>query len=182
MDVILLERVSKLGQMGEVVRVKDGYARNFLMPKGKALRATKENRARFEGMKTELQARNLERKSEAEVIAKQLDGRSVIALRQAGEFWPALWIRLASRHRQPTGRGRLCPRAWSNRAEHPGQGARPAPNSGDPPPGGVRQHHPEHSPNVPRSRTAGSGRRRRHQARRSSGRRRGRGERCRGRP
>ena len=62
MEVILLERVPKLGQMGEVVRVKDGFARNFLLPKGKALRATKENRTRFETMKVELEARNLELK------------------------------------------------------------------------------------------------------------------------
>jgi ribosomal protein L9 len=60
--VILLERVAKLGQMGEVVRVKDGFARNFLLPKGKALRATKENRARFENMKVDLETRNLEQK------------------------------------------------------------------------------------------------------------------------
>src|SRR5215475_1213016 len=74
MEVILLERVAKLGQMGDVVRVKDGFARNFLLPKGKALRATKENRARFEGMKVELEARNLEQKSEAEKIAQKLYG------------------------------------------------------------------------------------------------------------
>ncbi|HLN08440.1 MAG TPA: 50S ribosomal protein L9, partial [Xanthobacteraceae bacterium] len=62
MEVILLERIAKLGQMGDVVRVRDGYARNFLLPKGKALRATKDNRARFETMKTDLEARNLERR------------------------------------------------------------------------------------------------------------------------
>jgi ribosomal protein L9 len=67
MEVILLERVPKLGQMGEVVRVKDGFARNYLLPKGKALRATKENRSRFENMKVELEARNLEQKGEAEI-------------------------------------------------------------------------------------------------------------------
>jgi large subunit ribosomal protein L9 len=85
MQVILLERVAKLGQMGDVVRVKDGFARNFLLPKGKALRATKENRARFEGMKVELEARNLEQKSEAEKIAQKLDGQSFAVLRQAAE-------------------------------------------------------------------------------------------------
>lgn len=85
MEVILLERVPKLGQMGEVVRVKDGFARNYLLPKGKALRATKENRSRFENMKVELEARNLEQKSEAEKIAKTLDGRSFTVLRQAAE-------------------------------------------------------------------------------------------------
>jgi large subunit ribosomal protein L9 len=85
MQVILLERVAKLGQMGDVVRVKDGFARNYLLPKGKALRATKENRARFENMKVELEARNLEQKGEAEQIARKLDGRSFTVLRQAAE-------------------------------------------------------------------------------------------------
>ena len=66
MEVILLERVAKLGQMGDVVRVKDGYARNFLLPKGKALRATKDNKTKFETMKSQLEVRNLELKSEAE--------------------------------------------------------------------------------------------------------------------
>ena len=85
MEVILLERVAKLGQMGDVVRVKDGFARNFLLPKGKALRATKENRSRFEGMKVELEARNLEQKSDAQKIAEKLDGQSFTVLRQAAE-------------------------------------------------------------------------------------------------
>jgi large subunit ribosomal protein L9 len=85
MDVILLERVPKLGQMGEVVRVKDGFARNFLLPRGKALRATKENKSRFETMKVELEARNLAAKSEAEKVATKLDGQSFTVLRQAAE-------------------------------------------------------------------------------------------------
>jgi large subunit ribosomal protein L9 len=85
MDVILLERVAKLGQMGEVVRVKDGFARNFLLPRGKALRATKENRSRFETMKVELEARNLAAKGEAEKVASKLDGQSFTVLRQAAE-------------------------------------------------------------------------------------------------
>jgi large subunit ribosomal protein L9 len=85
MEVILLERVGKLGQMGEVVRVKDGFARNFLLPRGKALRATKENRTRFESMKVELETRNLEGKSEAEKVAKKLDGQKFTVLRQASE-------------------------------------------------------------------------------------------------
>jgi large subunit ribosomal protein L9 len=85
MQVILLERVAKLGQMGDVVRVKDGFARNYLLPKGKALRATNENRARFENMKVELEARNLEQKSEAEKIAQKLEGQSFAVLRQAAE-------------------------------------------------------------------------------------------------
>jgi large subunit ribosomal protein L9 len=85
MDVILLERVPKLGQMGEVVRVKDGFARNFLLPRGKALRATKENKSRFETMKVELEARNFAAKSEAEKVASKLDGQSFTVLRQAAE-------------------------------------------------------------------------------------------------
>src|SRR5260370_17741270 len=85
MEVILLERVPKLGQMGEVVRVKDGFARNFLLPKGKALRATKENRSRFENMKVELEARNLEQKGEADKIAQKLDGQSFIVLPQPAQ-------------------------------------------------------------------------------------------------
>jgi large subunit ribosomal protein L9 len=85
MEVILLERVGKLGQMGEVVRVKDGYARNFLLPKGKALRATADNKKRFETMKTQLEARNLELKSEAEKVGSKLDGRTLKVLRQASE-------------------------------------------------------------------------------------------------
>ena len=85
MQVILLERVGKLGQMGDVVRVKDGFARNFLLPRGKALRATEANRSRFETMKVDLEARNLELKSDAEKIGKKLDGQSLTVLRQAAE-------------------------------------------------------------------------------------------------
>ena len=73
MEVILLERIGKLGQMGEVVRVKDGFARNFLLPRGKALRATAANKSRFDTMKVDLEARNLVLKSEAEKIGKKLD-------------------------------------------------------------------------------------------------------------
>jgi large subunit ribosomal protein L9 len=85
MEVILLERVAKLGQMGEVVRVKDGYARNYLLPKGKALRATDDNKKRFESMKTQLEARNLEQRSEAEKVGSKLDGQNFTVLRQAAE-------------------------------------------------------------------------------------------------
>jgi large subunit ribosomal protein L9 len=85
MEVILLERVAKLGQMGEVVRVKDGFARNFLLPQGKALRATKDNRAKFETMKGQLEARNLELKGDAEKVGTKLNGQSFIVIRQASE-------------------------------------------------------------------------------------------------
>jgi large subunit ribosomal protein L9 len=85
MEVILLERVPKLGQMGDVVRVKDGFARNYLLPKGKALRATEENRAHFQGMKAQLEARNLEQKGEAQKVAGKVNGRKLTVLRQAAE-------------------------------------------------------------------------------------------------
>ena len=85
MEVILLERVASLGQMGDTVRVRDGFARNFLLPRGKALRATKENKARFETMRKDLEARNLENRGEAEKVSTTLDGRSFVVLRQASE-------------------------------------------------------------------------------------------------
>ena len=85
MDVILLERIGKLGQMGDVVRVKDGFARNFLLPRGKALRATADNKSKFEGMKAELQQRNLEAKGEAGKMAAAVDGKTYVVLRQASE-------------------------------------------------------------------------------------------------
>lgn len=85
MEVILLERVGRLGQMGDVVRVKDGFARNFLLPRGKALRATVDNKKRFEEMKAELQAKNLELKGEAGKLAGKLDGKTYVVLRQASE-------------------------------------------------------------------------------------------------
>jgi large subunit ribosomal protein L9 len=86
MEVILLERVAKLGQMGEVVRVKDGFARNFLLPQGKALRATKDNRAKYDGMKQQLETRNLEMKGYAEKVATSLNGKSFIVVRQASDI------------------------------------------------------------------------------------------------
>jgi large subunit ribosomal protein L9 len=85
MQIILLERVGRLGQMGDVVKVKDGYARNFLLPKGKAMRATKANLAHFETQRTQLEAQNLELKSEADSVAVKLNGQSFVALRQASE-------------------------------------------------------------------------------------------------
>ena len=85
MEVILLERVSRLGQMGETVKVKDGYARNYLLPKGKALRANEANKKKFESQRAQLETRNLERKSEAQKIADKLDGKTFIVVRSAGE-------------------------------------------------------------------------------------------------
>jgi large subunit ribosomal protein L9 len=85
MEVILLERIERLGQMGDVVRVKPGYARNFLLPRKKALRKTKDNLALFESKRAELEATNLARRSEAEAVAKKVDGMSVILIRQASD-------------------------------------------------------------------------------------------------
>lgn len=85
MQVVLLERIGRLGQMGDVVKVRPGFARNFLLPQGKALRATKENLARFETERAQLEATNLQRKQEAEDVAKKLDGLSFVILRQAGD-------------------------------------------------------------------------------------------------
>src|SRR5690348_9419305 len=85
MEVILLERVEKLGQMGQVVKVRPGFARNYLLPQKKALRATKENLAYFETQRHQLEAQNLSRRTEAEHVAKKLYGLSVVIIRQAGE-------------------------------------------------------------------------------------------------
>ena len=85
MEVVLLERVAKLGQMGDVVNVKNGFARNFLMPQGKALRATKANLAQFEAQRAQLEATNLETKKEAEALATKLDGQQFIVIRSASD-------------------------------------------------------------------------------------------------
>jgi large subunit ribosomal protein L9 len=85
MQVILLERVEKLGQMGDEVKVKDGFARNYLLPKKKALRANKTNREFFAGQKAQLEARNLEQKKEAEAVGKKLEGKTFMLIRQAGD-------------------------------------------------------------------------------------------------
>ena len=85
MEVILLERVENLGQMGDVVKVKPGYARNYLLPREKALRATEENKKVFEGRRAQLEADNLKKRTEADDVAKKMEGLSVILVRQAGE-------------------------------------------------------------------------------------------------
>jgi len=85
MQVILLERVAKLGQMGDVVKVRDGYARNFLLPQKKALRATEANQAAFEVQKAQLEARNLESRQEAEALAAKLDGTTYVVIRSASD-------------------------------------------------------------------------------------------------
>ena len=85
MDVVLLERIAKLGQMGDVVSVKQGYARNYLLPQGKALRANAANLARFEAERAQLEARNLETKTEAQALADRLDGQSFVIIRSASD-------------------------------------------------------------------------------------------------
>ena len=85
MEVILLERVGKLGHMGDTVRVKDGYARNFLLPRAKALRATEENKKKFEGQRAELEERNHQAKAKAAAVSDKLNGKSFVIIRQAGE-------------------------------------------------------------------------------------------------
>jgi large subunit ribosomal protein L9 len=85
MQVILLQRIGRLGQMGDVVTVKDGYARNFLLPQKKALRATDENRKKFESQRSQLEADNLEHKKEAEAVAAKLAGQTFVAIRTAGD-------------------------------------------------------------------------------------------------
>jgi len=85
MQVILLQRIGRLGQMGDVVNVKDGYARNFLLPQKKALRATAENRAQFESQRSQLEANNLELKKEAEAVAEKLNGKIFVSIRSAGD-------------------------------------------------------------------------------------------------
>jgi large subunit ribosomal protein L9 len=85
MDVILLERIGRLGQMGDVVNVKDGYARNYLLPQKKAMRATEANRAHFDTQRAQLEANNLELKKEAEAVAEKLDNKIFVAIRSAGD-------------------------------------------------------------------------------------------------
>ena len=85
MDVVLLERIEKLGQMGQVVSVKNGYARNYLLPQGKAQRATKANLASFEERRVELEARNLEQRTEAQGVSTAMEGATFVVIRQAGE-------------------------------------------------------------------------------------------------
>ena len=85
MQIVLLERIARLGQMGDVVNVKDGYARNYLLPQGKALRANKANLERFEQDRAQLEARNLERKADAEAVDSKLNGESFVVIRQSGD-------------------------------------------------------------------------------------------------
>ena len=161
MEVILLERVAKLGQMGEVVRVKDGFARNYLLPKGKALRATEANKSKFEGMKVDLQAKNLEAKGEADKIGGKLDGKSFPVLRQAsetGQLYGSVSPRdLAALLTDERLRGR----PQSDRAQRADQDHRPAQGAGAAASGGRGHGHGQRRAQRRRGRAAGA-RRERH--------------------
>ena len=141
MQVVLLERVEKLGQMGEVVSVKDGYARNYLLPQGKALRSTKANLARFERERVQLEARNLELKKDAEGVAAKLDGQQFVIIRQASEAG-SLYGSVAARDvaEAATEAGFKVERRQIV-AGPPGQGTGPARDPHRPPPRGRRHHH-----------------------------------------
>lgn len=125
MEVILLERVAKLGQMGDVVRVKDGFARNFLLPRGKALRATEENRGRFEGMKTELVARSQTLKTEASGVAEAQWQELHCSSPSFGNR-PAVRLGVATRPRRPHQQLWLRRQSQSDRVEYADQDHRPA--------------------------------------------------------
>ena len=127
MQVILLERVEKLGQMGDEVKVKDGFARNYLLPKKKALRATEANRKYFETQKAQLEARNLERKTEAEAVAAKLEGQSFVLLALGRRPRPALRLGLPARHRRCRQRRRLLDRPHPGAARQGDQDDRPVP-------------------------------------------------------
>ena len=172
MEVILLERIGKLGQMGDVVRVKDGYARNFLLPRGKALRATADNKSKFEGMKAELQTRNLELKGEAGKLAGQ-GRRQDLCGDPAGERnRPVVRLGVDPRHCRPAqcrrrrGQPLACRAQRADQVDRPVQGAAGAASGSR---GGDHRH-----------RRAQRGRSRAHRARRgrhraAHGRRRGSG-------
>ena len=126
MEVILLERVGKLGQMGDVVRVKDGFARNFLLPKGKALRATKDNRAKFEGMKVQLEARNLELQDRGREGRRQAERQELRGAAAGVRNRTIVRLGIRARHRQPSGRRRVHGDPQPDRAACADQDDRPA--------------------------------------------------------
>ena len=138
MEVVLLERIEKLGQMGDVVSVKNGYARNFLLPQGKALRATKGNLARFAEQRAQLEARNLELKQRGRGGRRQA-GRSSLHRASAPRQRPAISTARSRRATSPTPPRRAASRrSASDRPRQAGQGARPAPVRVEPASGGRR--------------------------------------------
>ena len=156
MQIILLERIGRLGQMGDVVNVKDGYARNFLLPQKKALRATAENRARFEKDRAQLEARDLELKKEAEAVAAKLDGKTFLAIRQAGDTGQLYGSVTTARHRRAGDRGRLHRRPPPDHSRQADQDARAAPDPRRPAPGGDRAGHAQRRPLRGRGRAPGA--------------------------
>ena len=160
MEVILLQRVAKLGQMGEVVRVKDGFARNFLLPQGKALRATKDNRSKFEGMKAQLEASNLELKKDADVVAAKLNGQSFIVVRQASDVGQ-LFGSVSARDIAALGdRGRLHGSAQPDPAAAADQDHRPAHRAGGAASGSRGDDHDQRRAQCRRGRASGARRER----------------------
>src|ERR687883_404311 len=133
-ELILMQRVEKLGQMGERVKVRPGFARNFLLPQGKAIRATKENLERFQQQRAHLEAQNLKRREEAERIAERVAGLTVVLIRQAGESG-ALYGSVSARDIAEACRGaglgtaRPAPPAPGASAAPEGAGQRPRPGS-----------------------------------------------------
>ena len=153
MEVILLERVAKLGQMGDVVRVKDGFARNFLLPKGKALRATKDNRTKFEGMKAQLETRNLELKGEADKVGEKLDGQTFVVHPAGVGYRAALRLGVGARPRHGHDRGRVQRQPQPDRAQRADQDHRAAQGAGRAASRGRGRRHGQRRPQRRRSRT-----------------------------
>ncbi len=144
MQVILLERIAKLGQMGEEVRVRDGFARNFLLPQGKALRATAENKARFERERVQLEARSLETKKEADKVGEKLNGQAIVLVRQAGETGQLYGSVDRPRRRRGPDRRRLLGQPSADRSQHPAEDDRPARDPGRAPSGSRGFGHGQH--------------------------------------
>ena len=126
MKVILLERVEKLGGIGDVVAVKDGFGRNFLLPRHKALRATSANLKVFEAQRHQIEARNAEARDNSAALGQKLDGSSYVVIRQAGELRPALWLGFRARHRRSDHRRRRPGRPFAGRAQRAAEDARRA--------------------------------------------------------
>ncbi len=155
MQVILLERIGRLGQMGDVVNVKDGYARNFLLPQKKALRATPDNLKRFEKDRAQLEARNLELKKEAEAVASQARRQDLPRHPPGRRHRPALRLGHAARHRRAGDGGRLLRRQAPDRARPADQDARAAADPGRAPSRGGRAGIAQHRPLRGRGRAPG---------------------------
>ena len=136
MEVILLERIARLGQMGDVVRVRDGYARNFLLPQGKALRANEDNRKKFESQRVQFEARDLERRQEAEAVAAKLDGQSFVRGPPGRRDRPALRLGHHARPRRGDGCRRLHGQPQPDRPQPADQDHRHAHGPDRPPRGG----------------------------------------------